>query len=51
VFGYRMICKDTVEEKILKYQERKKALADDIIRTEESFIKHLTKEDIGELFG
>jgi SNF2 family DNA or RNA helicase len=51
VFAYRMICKDTVEEKILKYQERKKAVAADIIRTEESFIKHLTKEDIGELFG
>ena len=51
VFAYRMICKNTVEEKIMKYQERKKALAADIIRTEESFIKHLTKEDIGELFG
>ena len=46
-----MIGKDTVEEKILKYQERKKAVAADIIRTEGSIIKHLTKDDIGELFG
>jgi hypothetical protein len=29
----------------------KKTIVTDIIRTEESFIKHLTKEDIGELFG
>ena len=51
VNDYRMIGKDTVEEKILKYQERKKAVAADIIRTEGSIIKHLTKDDIGELFG
>ncbi len=51
VFAYRMICKDTVEEKIMKYQEQKKALAADIIRTDESFVKHLDKESIMELFG
>lgn len=51
VFAYRMICKDTVEEKIMKYQEHKKALAADIIRTDESFVKQLDKESIMELFG
>ncbi len=51
VFAYRMICKDTVEEKIMKYQEQKKALAADIIRTDESFVKQLNKESIMDLFG
>ncbi len=51
VFAYRMICKDTVEEKIIKYQDQKKALAADIIRTDESFVKQLNQNDISDLFG
>jgi len=51
VFAYRMICKDTVEEKIMQYQAQKKALAADIIRTDESFVKQLTPESIMDLFG
>jgi len=46
VFAYRMICKDTVEEKILKMQQRKKKLAEDIISTDEGFVQSLTIEDI-----
>jgi SNF2 family DNA or RNA helicase len=34
VFAYKMICKDTVEEKILALQEKKKAVAKDIINVE-----------------
>ena len=50
VFAYRMICKDTVEEKIMQYQAQKKALAADIIRTDESFVKQLTADNIKDLF-
>ncbi len=51
VFAYRMICKDTIEEKIINHQLSKKALADDIIQAEESFVKGLTAEDIKGLFS
>ncbi|MDR3714874.1 MAG: DEAD/DEAH box helicase [Puia sp.] len=51
VFAYRMICKDTVEEKILQLQERKKSLAADLIGDETGFVKKLTAEDIGYLFS
>ncbi len=46
VFIYRFIAKNTVEEKILKLQQRKVKLAMDLITTEESFVKELTRDDI-----
>ncbi len=51
VFAYRMICRDTIEEKILNYQEQKRAVAEDIIVTEESFLKKLSHADIQDLFA
>ena len=51
VFAYKMICKDTIEEKILLLQARKKELADDLISTEQGFVKKLTQEDIMALFS
>lgn len=51
VMAYKMICKDTIEEKIIKYQETKKQLSDDIIQTDESFVKNLSKESITDLFS
>jgi SNF2 family DNA or RNA helicase len=51
VFIYKFIAKDTVEEKILALQNRKKRLASSLITTEESFIKSLTKEDIQEILN
>ncbi len=51
VFAYRMICRDTVEEKILQLQERKKGLASDLIADESGFVKQLTKEDVDYLFS
>jgi non-specific serine/threonine protein kinase len=50
VFAYRMICKDTVEEKIMQLQERKKLIARDLISTEEGLIKKLSQDDIINLF-
>lgn len=51
VFIYKFISKDTVEEKILALQRRKKSLASSLITTEESFFKSLSKDDIRELLS
>ncbi|MDA3893741.1 MAG: DEAD/DEAH box helicase [Salinivirgaceae bacterium] len=51
VFAYRMICKNTVEEKIVKLQNRKKKIAGDIIQTDENIMKNLSSDDIKDLFG
>lgn len=51
VFAYKMICKDSVEEKILQLQERKKMLADDLIQEDAGFVKTLSRDDIEFLFG
>jgi len=50
VFAYKMICLDTIEEKILEVQDKKLALSQDIIHTETGFIKKLTPDDVKELF-
>lgn len=49
VMAYRMICKDTVEEKIIELQNRKKALSDDVVGT--GGMKSLDREDIEALFS
>ncbi len=46
VFAYRLIARDTVEEKVLELQQRKRALADAIITADESLIRTLTREDL-----
>ena len=51
IFAYRMICKDTVEDKILLLQEKKRALAADLITDDGGFVKSLTREDIEYLFS
>jgi SNF2 family DNA or RNA helicase len=51
VFIYKFITKDSVEEKILALQQRKKIIADQLITTEESFVKSLTADDIKELLA
>jgi SNF2 family DNA or RNA helicase len=46
VFNYKFITKDTVEEKILALQQSKKELANNIITTEESFVKSFNIDEI-----
>ena len=46
VFAYRLIARDTVEEKILALQDRKRELAESIVRADESMIASLTPEDV-----
>jgi SNF2 family DNA or RNA helicase len=46
VFAYRLICKDTVEEKIILLQQDKRQLADAIVSADNSLIRTLTAEDL-----
>ena len=46
VFAYRLIARDTVEEKIVALQDRKRELAESIVRADESMIASLTPEDV-----
>jgi non-specific serine/threonine protein kinase len=51
VFVYKYILRDSVEEKILLLQERKKNLVEQLITTESSFFKSITAEDVKVLFS
>lgn len=51
VFAYKLICTDTLEEKILQIQEKKLAVSQDLIHTESGFIKKLDPKDIEGLFN
>ena len=46
----RLITKNTIEEKILKLKEKKQALSDAVITSEESAISRLTMDDLEDLF-
>ena len=50
VFVYKFITKNTIEEKILQLQKKKQKLVSEILSTETSLLKNLTKEDINILF-
>lgn len=47
---YKLIAKDTIEEKIEKLQQRKLELSDSLVKEGETFITHLSMDDIQELF-
>jgi len=46
VFAYRLIARDTVEEKVLELQKTKRDLADAIITADNSVMRNLTREDL-----
>jgi superfamily II DNA or RNA helicase len=46
VFAYRLIARDTVEEKVLELQRTKRDLADAIITADNSVMRNLTREDL-----
>lgn len=50
VIAYKFIVKDTIEEKIILLQEKKKNLFKDLISEDSSFLSHLSKDDIIALF-
>ena len=49
VVAVRLICPDTIEEKIMKMQDSKKELVNDLIKTDQSVLKRLTKTDLLDL--
>jgi SNF2 family DNA or RNA helicase len=46
VFAYRLIARDTVEEKILQLQQSKRSVADAILGEDKSLIGAMGQEDI-----
>jgi len=46
VFAYRLIARDTVEEKVLALQATKRELADAIINADNNLISNITAEDL-----
>jgi len=46
VFAYRLIARDTVEEKILQLQDHKRGLAEAIVSADNSLLRNLTAEDL-----
>jgi superfamily II DNA or RNA helicase len=46
VFAYRLIARDTVEEKILALQDKKRELAESIVRADAGVVANLTPEDV-----
>jgi SNF2 family DNA or RNA helicase len=51
VFAYRLVARNTVEEKILELQASKRALADAILTEDKSLIGSLKTDDIELLLG
>ena len=50
VFAYKIIAKNTVEEKILELQNRKRDLANLVIKDDNSVLKNLSFQELRELF-
>ena len=51
VTAYRLVCQGTVEERILELQQRKRELADAIVRADAGLMKNLTRADLEHLLG
>ena len=51
VFAYRLVARDTVEEKVLELQKSKRALADAILGADKSLLADLTREDLALLLS
>ena len=48
---YKLITKNSIEEKIYELQQKKAKLVDNMLSTQNTFISQLSKRDIMELFG
>ena len=48
---YKLITKNSIEEKIYELQQKKANLADNMLNTKTSFVNRLSKEEIMQLFG
>lgn len=50
VFVYKMVTKDSIEERVCELQEKKRHLVESVIKDEQTFYKQLSKEDLLSLF-
>lgn len=51
VTAYRLVCSDTVEQRIIELQDRKRQLADAIVGGQENILRDLTREDLEQLLS
>jgi SNF2 family DNA or RNA helicase len=51
VFAYRLIARDTVEERIIELQQRKRLLAESVIRGDGAPLRELSIEDLEQLLS
>lgn len=51
MFAYRVIARNTVEEKVAELQQKKRALADAVLAESAGGIKGLTRADFEVLLG
>ena len=51
VFAYRMVCQDTVEQRIVDLQNRKRKLAEAIVGGDDSLLRNLSREDLEKLLS
>ena len=51
VFAYRLISKDTVEERVMEMQAKKRQLADDLFQGGTGVMKNLTRADLDALLS
>jgi len=51
VLCYRLICRDSIEEKMVELQEKKRKLFDSIISSDAGAVKRLSEEDIEFILG
>ena len=47
---YKLITKDSIEEKIFELQQRKAGLVDDVLDVKTTFVSGLSREDVLSLF-
>lgn len=50
VVAVRLICPNTIEEKIMKLQQTKKELVNDLVKTDSSILKTLSRKELLSLF-
>lgn len=51
VFAYRLICQDTVEQRVIELQQAKRDLAEAIVGGEENLLKSLSRDDLEQLLS
>lgn len=51
VFAYKMICTNTIEERIIQLQQKKQWISEELIQAEDGFVKNLSEEDVAFLFS